>query len=58
MIRDPEKISIKSMILFILVIANALILKAALVTGNEWWYAALVLTVPLLLIAIWNIRKP
>lgn len=58
MIRDPRTISIKGMILLILVIANALVLKTALVTGNEWWYAAFVLTVPLLLIAILNIRKP
>lgn len=52
MIRDPKKISISGIISLILVIINALILRTALVTGNGWWYIALVLTVPLLLIAI------
>ena len=52
MIRDPKKISVSGIISLILVIINALILRTALVTGNGWWYIALVLTVPLLLIAI------
>ncbi|WP_343307133.1 hypothetical protein AAHN97_08435 [Chitinophaga niabensis] len=59
MTRNPvTKISVRGMILLILVIANALVLKAALVTGNEWWYLALVITVPLSLIFLWLIRKP
>jgi hypothetical protein len=59
MTRNPvTKISVRGMILFILVIANALVLKTALVTGNEWWYLALVITLPLLLILLWLIRKP
>ncbi|SIN71877.1 hypothetical protein SAMN04488055_0906 [Chitinophaga niabensis] len=59
MTRNPvTKISVRGMILFILVIANALVLKTALITGNEWWYLALVITIPLLLILLWLIRKP
>lgn len=59
MTRNPvTKISVRGMILLILVIANALVLKAALVTGNEWWYLALVITMPLLLVLLWLIRKP
>lgn len=58
MTRNPVRISVRGMILLILVIANALVLKAALVTGNEWWYSALLLTIPLLLIVPWLIRKP
>jgi hypothetical protein len=57
MIRDPKKISISGIISLMLVIINALILRAALVTGNEQWYLAFVFTIPLLLIAISNIRK-
>lgn len=52
MIRDPKKILISGITSLILVIINALILRTALVTGNGWWYIALVLTMPLLLIAI------
>ena len=51
MIRNRKEISISGMIVLFVVLLNAAILKAAF-TGNENWYWALIVSVPLLLIAL------
>lgn len=57
--RNQEKVSIGGMILLVLVIANALILRAAL-TDHAGWYRALYISLPLLLIVLLTIlfQKP
>lgn len=56
MIRNQQQVSAGGMILLITVLLNAIILKTAYIT-NEQWYWALLVTVPLLLIAIWDKRQ-
>lgn len=51
MIRNRKEISISGMIVLFVVLLNAAILKAAF-TGNENWYWALIVSVPLLVIAV------
>ncbi len=51
MIRNHKEVSISGMIVLFVVLLNAAILKAAF-TGNENWYWALIVSVPLLLIAL------
>src|SRR5690349_4215026 len=51
MIRNRKEISISGMIVLFVVLLNAAILKAAF-TGNGNWYWALIVSVPLLVIAI------
>jgi glutamate synthase domain-containing protein 2 len=54
MIRDHRKISISGIIVLFVVLLNAVILKTAF-TENENWYWALVVTIPMLLIALKDI---
>ncbi len=49
--RNQQEVSIGGMILFVLVIANALILRAGLL-NNAGWYRALYISLPLLLIVL------
>ena len=51
MIRNRKEISISGMIVLFVVLLNAAILKAAF-TGNANWYWALIVSLPLLIIAI------
>ena len=51
MIRNREKVSVGNLIILILVLLNAVILKAAY-SGSDNWYWALIATAPLLFIAI------
>ena len=51
MIQSRKAISVSGMIISLVVLLNAVILKAAF-TGTGAWYWALLISVPLLLIAI------
>ncbi|MEO6069968.1 MAG: FMN-binding glutamate synthase family protein [Chitinophagaceae bacterium] len=51
MIRNQKVVSISSAIFFVLILLNAVVLSIAF-TGNGRWYWALVITLPLLFIAI------
>jgi hypothetical protein len=53
MIRNKQHISVGGAILLIVVLLNTIILQTAY-TGNDTWYWALLVTVPLLFIAIWD----
>ncbi len=54
--KDSKPVSIKNMILFVLVLLNAIIIKTAY-TGNENLYGWLLLTVPLLVVAIYDVTQ-
>jgi glutamate synthase domain-containing protein 2 len=54
MIRDHRKISISGIIVLFVVLLNAVILKTAF-TENESWYWALLVTIPMLLVALKDI---
>src|SRR6186997_1349366 len=56
MIKDRKQVSFSRMVVLLLLLVNAVILKIAF-TGNSNWYWALVIFVPLLLLAISNIRQ-
>jgi len=56
MLHKEKNISVSSSIILFLVFSNALILKIAFVQ-NEKWYALLVVTLPLLLVAIYHLRE-
>jgi glutamate synthase domain-containing protein 2 len=56
MIRNRKTVSISNLILFIIILANAVVIKIAY-TGNQIWYWALLITMPLLLIAIRDMRQ-
>ena len=56
MIRNHKTVSVSSMIIFLLLLLNGSILSIAY-TGNENWYWALLISVPLLLIALHDIRQ-
>jgi glutamate synthase domain-containing protein 2 len=56
MTRNHKQVSVGGMIIFILVLLNAVVITAAFVR-NEKWYWALLLTMPLLLIALRDIRQ-
>ena len=56
MIRNPKKISISSTILFSLVLLNILVIVLA-VFASKGWFWALIVTAPLLLIAINDVRQ-
>jgi len=53
---NKENISISGIIVLILVCLNAFIAKIAFIV-NEKWYGILVFTIPLLIVAIWDMRK-
>jgi hypothetical protein len=54
--RNKKQVSVSNMIVLLLIIINVIIVKTAY-TGNSNWYWALLLFVPLLLLAISNIRQ-
>ncbi|WP_018614659.1 hypothetical protein [Segetibacter koreensis] len=56
MLDKEKKTSIGGTIILLLVFINAFILKIAFIQ-NEKWYATLVITLPLLLIAIYNVIR-
>lgn len=56
MSQKENLVSVSETIILLLVFTNALILKIAF-TGNENWYLALIVTLPLLLIAIFYGRQ-
>ena len=56
MLHNEKDIPVSGMIVLLLVILNVLILKVAFIK-NEDWYWALVITLPMLLIAILDVRK-
>jgi hypothetical protein len=56
MTRSLNAVSTSGIILSMLIFINAVILKTAN-TVDERWYWALLVSVPLLLIAIWDIRQ-
>jgi len=56
MIRNQKKVPASGVIILILVLASALALKGGYMS-NEKWYWFLILTLPLLLLAVVNIRQ-
>jgi len=56
MIRNKKPASFSGMIVLILVFINAVILKTALIT-SEKWYCGLVISLPLLIIALRDTRR-
>ena len=56
MLHNEKYSSLRGMIVLLLVILNVLILKVAFIK-NEDWYWALVITLPMLLMAILDVRK-
>ncbi|HEX6845437.1 MAG TPA: FMN-binding glutamate synthase family protein [Chitinophagaceae bacterium] len=56
MTRIQKPVSASKIIILLLVLLNVIVLKAAY-TGNEKWYWSLIITMPLLLLAILNIRQ-
>jgi len=56
MTSNKESNSVSGIAVLILVILNAVIAKIALIR-NENWYWFLVFTIPLLLMAIWDMHK-
>jgi len=56
MIKDRKQVSFSRMVVLLLLLVNAVILKIAF-TGNSNWYWALLIFVPLLLLAIINVRQ-
>src|SRR4051812_42194321 len=56
MITDKKQVSVSKMIVLALIIINVIIVRTAFI-GNSNWYWALVIFVPLLLLAISNIRQ-
>lgn len=56
MIRNQRSVPVNGMIVIILILVNAVILREAY-TGSSKWYWVLLLTVPLLLLAIKNVRQ-
>ncbi len=53
MIRNERKVSVSGMVISFLIVLNSIFLKEAYVE-NEQYYGALVITVPLMLFAIWE----
>jgi len=51
MLSKEKKVSITGTAILLLILLNALILKMAFIE-NENWYAALVITLPLLFVAV------
>ena len=56
MSRNHSKVSAGGSIIFLLVLANAVILRAGF-TGDGSWYPAMLITLPLLLIVIFNSKE-
>ncbi len=56
MTRNKETVPVSGMLLVLLVIVNALVLRAGL-TRNSGWYWVLCITLPLLLTVTRNARK-
>src|SRR5688500_2238295 len=56
MIRNQKQVSASGIIVFSLVLLNAIIIRAAY-TANDNWYGALVITLPLLALALFNTRQ-
>lgn len=56
MLHKEKNISVSGTTMVLLVFINALILKIAFIQ-NENWYAALVITLPLLLITIYYLSR-
>jgi hypothetical protein len=49
--RNPKKISVSGTIVLVLVLLNVIILEKGF-TANKEWYSLLVVTVPLLMVAL------
>jgi L-asparagine transporter-like permease len=56
MLHNEKNISVRQNIILLLVFLNAVILKVAF-TRNESWYFGLIVTFPLLLVAIYNMHQ-
>jgi glutamate synthase domain-containing protein 2 len=56
MVRNQKTISVGNMVLFLIVLANGVVIKTPY-TGNANWYWALLITGPLLLIALSDMRQ-
>jgi glutamate synthase domain-containing protein 2 len=56
MLRNLQKVSAKGMILWTLIGLNILVLAAIILTGNNWLFAVLSITLFTILLAIQNIR--
>lgn len=56
MIRNKRRVPASRIIILLLVLGNVITIIEAY-TGNEKWYWVLVLTLPLLLLAIINVRQ-
>jgi|GEM_PF-1899532 len=55
-IRNKKQVPASGIIILLLVLINVITIMEAY-TGNEKWYWVLVLTLPLLLLAIINVRR-
>ena len=55
-IRNKKQVPASGIIILLLVLINVITIMEAY-TGNEKWYWVLVLTLPLLLLAIINVRQ-
>jgi hypothetical protein len=56
MIQNKKRVPASGIIILLLVLANVVAIREGY-TANEKWYWALVLSLPLLLLAIVNIRQ-
>lgn len=56
MLHNEKNVPVSYNIILLLVFLNALILKVAFIQ-NESWYFGLIVTFPLLLVAIYNVRQ-
>ena len=54
--RNQKSIPMSGMIILLIVLINVIVLRQAY-TGSERWYLVLILTLPLLVLAITNIRQ-
>jgi hypothetical protein len=56
MVRKEKSISVSGMIMAILIIFNVITIKAGY-TSSEHWYWVLIAAIPLLMLAVLNIRQ-
>jgi hypothetical protein len=56
MSQKENRVSVSETLILLLAFTNAFILKIAFIS-NEKWYSALIVTMPLLLMAIYRVHK-
>ena len=54
--RDSKPVSIKNMIIFIAVLLNVIVLRNGFINSDKWYWGLLI-TVPLLVIVIIDVRQ-